>query len=142
MPNDPHHVLDAIDGAVEDWEAVSADAMRWTPPEVKPPARPDDLLRDLGEIFAPLTAVFRTLGNTVLEAPPVRRFLESVEAPSPPEPAMDLDEEPPSCRCLCFRHAGSPGVCTGRVDGRVGEVDVCSACLRAVAAASARTDDS
>ncbi|NRQ36317.1 hypothetical protein HII36_31450 [Nonomuraea sp. NN258] len=65
MPSDPDHVLDAIDGVVEEWETVSADAMRWQPPESKSP----DLLTEMGEIFAPLanalTEVLRPLGDTL-----------------------------------------------------------------------------
>ncbi|WP_113703408.1 hypothetical protein [Nonomuraea lactucae] len=65
MPRDPDHVLDAIDGVVDDWETLSADAMRWTPPEKKEP----DLLSEVAEIFAPLTnaltEAFRPLGDAV-----------------------------------------------------------------------------
>ncbi|MEV0582775.1 hypothetical protein [Nonomuraea sp. NPDC050310] len=140
MPNDPDHVLDAIDGAVEDWETVSADAMRWAPPEEKPapPSPAGDLLKDLGEIFAPLTAVFRTLGATVLEAPPVRRFIELVEEPLSAEPALEVDEEQTSCHCLCFRHADRPGICTGQVDGRLAGVQMCEPCLDAAAEPATR----
>lgn len=65
MSRDPDHVLDAIDGVVDDWETLSADAMRWTPPEKRPP----DLLSEVTQIFAPLThaltEAFRPLGDAV-----------------------------------------------------------------------------
>ncbi|MCF6469270.1 hypothetical protein FAF44_12830 [Nonomuraea sp. MG754425] len=54
MPSDPDHVLDAIDGVVEEWETLSADAMRWSPPESKSP----DLMTEVGEIFGPLVNAF------------------------------------------------------------------------------------
>ncbi|NUT38616.1 MAG: hypothetical protein HOV86_01410 [Thermoactinospora sp.] len=133
MPRDPEHLLDVIDGAVEDWEATSSDAMRWAPPERKEP-EPADILKDIGEIFAPLTAAFRSLGEAVLEAPPVRRFFELVEdIPLPPEPAMEVEEEAPSCRCLCFRHAARPGICTGEVAGQAAGVEMCASCMEAAA---------
>ncbi|WP_156325284.1 hypothetical protein [Nonomuraea sp. SBT364] len=68
MPRDPDHVLDAIDGVVDEWETLSADAMRWAPPENKG----DDLLREVTDIFAPLadalTQAFRPLGDAVTRA--------------------------------------------------------------------------
>ncbi|WP_084955625.1 hypothetical protein [Thermoactinospora rubra] len=131
MPSDPDHVLDAIDGAVEDWEAVSADAMRWAPPERKP-SPSGDVFKEVTDLFAPLTAALRSLGEAVLEAPPVRRLFEFVEdVPLPSEPTLDVDDEEPTCRCLCFRHADSPGVCTGRVDGVFAGVQMCAACMEA-----------
>ncbi|MER7500560.1 hypothetical protein AB0L05_12305 [Nonomuraea pusilla] len=58
MRSDPDHVLDSIDGAVEEWETLSADAMRWSPPESKGP----DLLTEVRDIFTPLaTAVSEVL---------------------------------------------------------------------------------
>lgn len=66
MPRDPDHVLDAIDGAVDEWETLSADAMRWAPPESK---GGNDLLREVTDIFGPLanalTQAFRPLGDAV-----------------------------------------------------------------------------
>ncbi|MEU8250058.1 hypothetical protein [Nonomuraea sp. NPDC048916] len=68
MPSDPDHVLDAIDGVVDEWETLSADAMRWAPPEKKEP----DLLSEVTEIFSPLanalTEAFRPLGDAVTRA--------------------------------------------------------------------------
>ena len=68
MPSDPDHVLDAIDGVVDEWETLSADAMRWAPPESKT----DDLLHEVTEIFGPLanalTQAFRPLGDAVTHA--------------------------------------------------------------------------
>ncbi|MBN6058155.1 hypothetical protein JYK22_39905, partial [Nonomuraea sp. RK-328] len=65
MSSDPDHVLDAIDGVVDEWEALSADAMRWVPPE----KRRTDLVGEVTEIFAPLTnalaEAFRPLGDAV-----------------------------------------------------------------------------
>ncbi|MCA2186360.1 hypothetical protein [Nonomuraea cavernae] len=68
MPSDPDHVLDAIDGVVDEWEALSADAMRWAPPERKEA----DLLSEVTEIFSPLanalTEAFRPLGDALTRA--------------------------------------------------------------------------
>ncbi|MGW0807224.1 hypothetical protein [Nonomuraea sp. NPDC002799] len=54
MPSDPDHVLDAIDGVVDEWETLSSDAMRWAPPETKSP----DLVGEVTEIFGPLANAF------------------------------------------------------------------------------------
>ncbi|MEU6792549.1 hypothetical protein ABZ907_12680 [Nonomuraea wenchangensis] len=54
MPSDSDHVLDAIDGVVEEWETLSADAMRWAPPESKSP----DLMTEVSEIVGPLVNAF------------------------------------------------------------------------------------
>ncbi|WP_043619672.1 hypothetical protein [Nonomuraea candida] len=54
MPSDPDHVLDAIDGVVDEWETLSADAMRWSPPEHKSP----DIVSEVSEIFGPLVNAF------------------------------------------------------------------------------------
>ena len=63
MPSDPDHVVDAIDGVVEEWETLSADAMRWAPPESKRP----DLMTEVSEIFGPLvnavTQALRPIGD-------------------------------------------------------------------------------
>jgi hypothetical protein len=68
MPNDPDHVLDAIDGVVEEWETLSADAMRWAPPENKG----DDLFREVTDIFTPLVNAFtqalRPIGDAMTRA--------------------------------------------------------------------------
>ena len=79
MPSDPDHVLDAIDGVVEDWETLSADAMRWAPPEDKG----EDLLAEVTDIFGPLanalTQAFRPMGEALMrsiESSPVGRLLE------------------------------------------------------------------
>ncbi|GGP13821.1 hypothetical protein LDL08_20800 [Nonomuraea glycinis] len=67
MPRDPDHVLDAIDGVVDEWETLSADAMRWVPPESGKGG--NDLLREVTDIFGPLanalTLAFRPLGDAV-----------------------------------------------------------------------------
>ncbi|NUO98733.1 MAG: hypothetical protein HOV97_03020 [Nonomuraea sp.] len=68
MPNDPDHVLDAIDGVVDEWETLSADAMRWAPPEHKSP----DLLSEVTEIFSPLaeaiSEALRPIGDSITRA--------------------------------------------------------------------------
>ncbi|MFI9593567.1 hypothetical protein [Nonomuraea sp. NPDC052265] len=68
MPNDPDHVLDAIDGVVDEWETLSADAMRWAPPEHTSP----DLLDEVTEILTPLaealSEVLRPLGDSINRA--------------------------------------------------------------------------
>lgn len=84
MPRDPDHVLDAIDGVVDEWETLSADAMRWAPPEQKN----DDLLREVTEIFGPLanalTQAFRPLGEAVT------RVLDDL---LPDEEPLDQDDD-------------------------------------------------
>ncbi|MFI6297602.1 hypothetical protein ACIBEJ_38825 [Nonomuraea sp. NPDC050790] len=68
MQSDPEHIVDAIDGVVDDWEAMSADSMRWAPPETKEP----DLFDDLTEIVAPLLnaagSVLRPVGEAIERA--------------------------------------------------------------------------
>lgn len=104
MPDDSDHVLDSIDGAVDEWLAMSDDSMRWTPPEKarsKPqaglPVPPlpqvlEDLLQEVGTRFGPpaqaVVEAFRPLGEGMAEAvsmfldsPPVRHFLD------PPDPS-------------------------------------------------------
>jgi hypothetical protein len=67
MPRDPDHVLDAIDGVVDEWETLSADAMRWAPPEESKGG--NNLLHEVTDIFGPLanalTQAFRPLGDAV-----------------------------------------------------------------------------
>lgn len=86
MPRDPDHVLDAIDGVVDEWETLSADAMRWAPPEDKS----DDLMREVTEIFGPLanalTQAFRPLGDAV------NRVLDDL-LPDDEGPAYDQDDD-------------------------------------------------
>ncbi|MDA0631828.1 hypothetical protein OUY22_00225 [Nonomuraea sp. MCN248] len=86
MPRDPDHVLDAIDGVVDEWETLSADAMRWSPPEDKS----DDLLREVTDILGPLanalTEAFRPLGEAV------NRVLEEL-IPDDQGPAYDPDDD-------------------------------------------------
>jgi hypothetical protein len=109
MPDDSDHVLDSIDGAVDEWLAMSDDSMRWTPPEKarpKPqfglPVPPlpqvlEDLLQEVGTRLGPpaqaVVDVFRPLGegvvdavSTFLDSPPVRQFLD------PPDPSGDRPE--------------------------------------------------
>ncbi|MFI6511997.1 hypothetical protein ACIBCT_30720 [Streptosporangium sp. NPDC050855] len=104
MPDDSDHVLDSIDGAVDEWLAMSDDSMRWTPPEKvqsKPvrslpvPPFPQVLENLLHEVEArlgpPAQAVvdaFRPLGegvagavSTFLDSPPVRHLLDPPEDP-------------------------------------------------------------
>ncbi|MEV4290151.1 hypothetical protein AB0K40_31975 [Nonomuraea bangladeshensis] len=64
MPSDPDHVLDAIDGVVEEWETLSADAMRWAPPESKSP----DLMTEVSEIIGPLVNAFSQALRPVSDA--------------------------------------------------------------------------
>ncbi|SPL94182.1 unnamed protein product [[Actinomadura] parvosata subsp. kistnae] len=64
MPSDPDHVLDAIDGVVDEWETLSADAMRWAPPESKSP----DLMTEVSEIFGPLVTAFSQALRPVSDA--------------------------------------------------------------------------
>ncbi|MFC5822339.1 hypothetical protein [Nonomuraea insulae] len=73
MPSDPDHVLDAIDGVVEEWETLSADAMRWAPPETKDP----DFMTEVSEIFGPLVNAFSHALRPVGDA--LERVLSSLE---------------------------------------------------------------
>jgi len=108
MPDDSDHVLDSIDGAVDEWLAMSDDSMRWTPPEKarpKPqaglPVPPlpqvlEDLIQEVGSRFGPpaqaVIEAFRPLGEGMAEAvsmfldsPPVRQFLDPPDLPEDPE---------------------------------------------------------
>ncbi|MEV0160311.1 hypothetical protein ACGFJC_28265 [Nonomuraea fuscirosea] len=78
MPSDPDHVLDAIDGVVDEWETLSADAMRWAPPESKTP----DLITEVSEIFGPLVNAFSQALRPVGDA--LERVLNSLEEPDGP----------------------------------------------------------
>ncbi|MEV0419250.1 hypothetical protein [Streptosporangium canum] len=121
MPSDPDHVLDAIDGVVDEWLAMSEDSMRWAPPEKAPPkpqlALPEpplprvseEFLHDVGVLFGAQTQavaeamaeVFRPLGEGLLDAltafldsPAVRQFVELVEPSEEyelPGPAEECD---------------------------------------------------
>lgn len=133
MPSDPDHVLDAIDGVVEDWESLSADSMRWAPPETtpeqvveKPSSLPDDLFREVTEIFGPLlntvTEVLRPLGGMM------ERALDFLEEP---EPRIEVDPSERSCQCLCFRHEDQPGICTGIAGAALDGIPMCDACRTA-----------
>jgi hypothetical protein len=120
MSSDPDHVLDAIDGVVDEWLAMSDDSMRWTPPEKTPPkallALPtpplphvfEELLQEVGTQAQTAIEAFRPLGEGVVGA--FTAFLDSsavrhlIELASPSEEHAALDEaergelqpEPPS----------------------------------------------
>ncbi|MGV9773309.1 hypothetical protein [Streptosporangium sp. NPDC003464] len=108
MPSDPDHVLDAIDGVVDEWLAMSEDSMRWAPPEKAPPRRQlalpapplpgvsAEFMHDVGIVFGAqaqavveaVTEVFRPLGEglagalaAVLDSPAVRQLVELVDPP-------------------------------------------------------------
>ncbi|GAA2879312.1 hypothetical protein GCM10010517_41560 [Streptosporangium fragile] len=121
MPDDPDHVLDSIDGAVDEWLAMSDDSMRWSPPEKAAPRHQlglpvpplpeflDDFLHELGTRFgAPAQAVvdaFRPLGEGMVEAvssfldtPVVRQLLQPPDEPGAPGGPADVPG----------REAGSP----------------------------------
>ncbi|NUR84722.1 MAG: hypothetical protein HOY71_11615, partial [Nonomuraea sp.] len=53
---------------VDEWETLSADAMRWAPPEHKEP----DLLAEVTEIFSPLaeaiSEALRPIGDSITRA--------------------------------------------------------------------------
>ncbi|MFJ2033677.1 hypothetical protein [Streptosporangium sp. NPDC087985] len=103
MPSDPDHVLDAIDGVVDEWLAMSEDSMRWAPPEKTPPKRrlalpapplpwgPDDFLHEIGSLLGTrahtvadvVTEAFRPLGEGLtgaftafLDSPAVRQLID------------------------------------------------------------------
>ncbi|WP_440102105.1 hypothetical protein [Streptosporangium sp. H16] len=109
MPDDSDHVLDSIDGAVDEWLAMSDDSMRWTPPEKarpKPqfglPVPPlpqvlEEFLQEVGTRLGPpaqaVVDAFRPLGegvvdavSTFLDSPPVRQLID------PPDPSDDRPE--------------------------------------------------
>lgn len=110
MPNDPDHVLDAIDGVVDEWLAMSEDSMRWAPPEKSPP-RPrlalpapplphvvEELLQEVGTHTHAVVEVFRPLGEGVIGAftslfdnPVVRHLLDPADWPEEHEP-LDVVE--------------------------------------------------
>jgi hypothetical protein len=77
MSTDPRHVIDAIDGVVDDWEASSADSMRWAPPEKHEP----DLFDEATQLLAPLahavTELLRPVGEAIDNA--VDRLIEGPE---------------------------------------------------------------
>lgn len=130
MPSDPDHVLNAIDGVVDDWEGLSADSMRWAPPPVeKPSTLQDDLFREASEIFGPLvntmTEIFRPFSGML------ERALDLLEEPSDDSPSLDVSPDTDSCQCLCFRHEDQPGVCTGIATGFTDGIPMCSACMTA-----------
>ncbi|MBB2914550.1 hypothetical protein FHS43_005862 [Streptosporangium becharense] len=91
MPDDPDHVLDSIDGAVDEWLAMSDDSMRWSPPEKAAPRHRlglpvpplpeflDDLLHELGDRLGPpaqaAVDAVRPLGEGVVDA--VSAFLDT-----------------------------------------------------------------
>lgn len=109
MPSDPDHVLDAIDGVVDEWLAMSDDSMRWAPPEKTPPksrlALPvpplpqifEDLLQEVGVQAQTAIGVFRPLGEGVVDA--FTAFLDNsavrhlIELTHPPEDHALLDED-------------------------------------------------
>jgi hypothetical protein len=94
MPSDPDHVLDAIDGIVDEWETMSADAMRWAPPEHKSP----DFMAEVTEIFGPLANAFAQALRPVSDAfERVLHVLDDDGPVRPDEPGegsvwQDLDE--------------------------------------------------
>ncbi|GHE43787.1 hypothetical protein GCM10017673_52410 [Streptosporangium violaceochromogenes] len=97
---DSDHVLDAIDGVVDEWLTMSEDSMRWAPPEKPPPrvrlALPtpplphavEELLQGVGTHTHAVVEAFRPLGEGVVGAftsffdnPVVRRLLEPADWP-------------------------------------------------------------
>ncbi|MFF4417847.1 hypothetical protein ACFYY8_35420 [Streptosporangium sp. NPDC001559] len=114
MPSDPDHVLDAIDGVVDEWLAMSEDSMRWAPPE-KPAPRPrltlptpplpplvEGLLQEVGARAQAVAEAFRPLGegvvgvlSSIFDSDAVRRLLEPADWPEE-HPELDVDdpEEP------------------------------------------------
>ncbi|MFE3449715.1 hypothetical protein ACFXJ8_12345 [Nonomuraea sp. NPDC059194] len=131
MRSDPDHVLDAIDGVVEDWESLSADSMRWAPPEDKPDSTPE-FLREMSETFGPVATTFmqalRPLGEAVLR--PLADFFDNVGfVGEAPEGIWDIEEQETACQCLCFRHPDQPDICAGTV---AAGVRICAPCRDAL----------
>ncbi|MFC7640426.1 hypothetical protein ACFQX6_04890 [Streptosporangium lutulentum] len=82
MSSDPDHVLDAIDGVVDEWLAMSDDSMRWAPPEKIPPkARLTLPTPPLPHVLEDLLQEVGTQAHTALEA--FRPLGEGWSAPSP-----------------------------------------------------------
>lgn len=141
MRSDPDHVLDAIDGAVEDWESLSADAMRWAPPEHdSTPDFLDEMTKTFGPLAASVLQVLRPLGEAVIR--PVSDFLDSpvgqrlVELGSAPEQPLELEAAPvpeTACQCLCFRHLDQPDICTNEAVAG-GGIPMCGPCRAALGA--------
>lgn len=123
MPSDPDHVLDAIDGVVDEWLALSEDSMRWAPPEEAPPKRhlalpapslpwvSDDFLHEVGALLGTrahavadvVTEVLRPLGEglsgaltAILDSPPVRQLIEPAERTEPTEPTGRAERTAPT----------------------------------------------
>ncbi|MFD0884533.1 hypothetical protein ACFQ08_08190 [Streptosporangium algeriense] len=114
MPSDPDHVLDAIDGVVDEWLAMSEDSMRWAPPE-KPTPRPrlalpapplpplvEGLMQEAGARVQAVAEAFRPLGEgvvgvltSIFDSDAVRRLIEPADWPEE-HPDLDVDdpEEP------------------------------------------------
>ncbi len=110
MPSDPDHVLDAIDGVVDEWLAMSEDSMRWAPPE-KPPPRPrlalptpplphlvEELLQEVGAHTQAVVEAFRPLGEGVVgafasffDSTAVRRLLDPADWPEEHR-RLDVDD--------------------------------------------------
>ncbi|GAA3070996.1 hypothetical protein [Streptosporangium carneum] len=109
MPSDPDHVLDAIDGVVDEWLAMSEDSMRWAPPE-KPPPKPrlalpspplphlvEELLQEVGVHTQAVVEAFRPLGEGVMgafasffDSPAMRQLIEPADWPEE-HPPLDVD---------------------------------------------------
>lgn len=113
MPSDPDHVLDAIDGVVDEWLAMSEDSMRWAPPE-KPAPRPgftlptpslpplpplvEGLLEEAGARAQAVVEAFRPLGEGVIgvltsifDSDTLRRLVEPADWPEE-HPELDVDD--------------------------------------------------
>lgn len=108
MSSDPDHVLDAIDGVVDEWLAMSDDSMRWAPPEKTPPKARltlptppmphvfEELLQEVGAQAHTAMEAFRPLGEGVVgvftaffDSAPVRHLIELA---NPPERHESFDE--------------------------------------------------
>ncbi|MET9068396.1 hypothetical protein ACWDR1_30635 [Streptosporangium sandarakinum] len=115
MASDPDHVLDAIDGVVDEWLAMSEDSMRWAPPEKAPPrqrlglpAPPlpqivEGILQEVGARTQAVVEAVRPLGEGVIEAfaavlenSPVRHLIHAGPRARPPHgPAGHGGDEDP-----------------------------------------------
>ncbi|MEU9832434.1 hypothetical protein AB0D67_12960 [Streptosporangium sp. NPDC048047] len=114
MASDPDHVLDAIDGVVDEWLTMSEDSMRWAPPEKAPPrqrlglpAPPlpqivEGIIQEVGARTQAVVEAVRPLGEGVIEAfaavldnSPVRHLLHTGPRDRPPHGPAGHDEDGP-----------------------------------------------
>lgn len=101
MTRTADEVLDAIDGALDDW-AVSDDAMRWVPPEERP-QRPDDQMMAFPDEWASLMngmlarmaqayeEMFRNFMAAIVRMEPITLHVAGYRPWDTPKPHTDVE---------------------------------------------------